>query len=144
MLPITFILLKPHQILFQTKTEKRNEVSLITRRHTAIAGTDLSHAINTDINSAGGLESQTVVTASDLRSPPILEAHINPKVATEFTTLQQYLHNEGLHYHPPSPARSPSTLGLEQSLHNYTDIDVLDDDNRFICNNCNRNNCKNL
>ncbi|XP_065907392.1 ubiquitin carboxyl-terminal hydrolase 16-like isoform X2 [Dysidea avara] len=123
-----------------TKNEKRNEIPLMTRRHVAISDTD-SHAINTDINSAGGSDRQTVVTASDLRSPPILEAHINPKVATEFTTLQQYLHNEGLHYHPPSPARLPSALGLEQSLHNYTDVDVLDDDNRFICNSCNRNNC---
>ena len=84
------------------------------------------------------------MSASNLRSLEAQELPINPKVATDFTTLQQYLHAKGLHYHPPSSARLSSRLDLEQSLYNYTDVDILDDDNRFVCNSCNRDNCKSL
>ena len=68
---------------------------------------------------------------------------VSPKVATEFTALQEYLRNEGLHYHPPSLERPTSTNGLEQSLLDFTDVDVLGDDQRFICNHCN-NDCSKL
>jgi len=133
-----------YQILFQIKNEKRNRSSVVTRKQAATPSTDLSHAINKDIESAEGSDTQAVVTASDLRSLEAQALPINPKIATDFTILQQYLHDEGLHYHPPSSRRLPSSLGLEQSLYDYTDIDVLDDENQFNCNNCNKNECKKL
>ena len=62
-------------------------------------------------------------------------------MATEYAPLQEHLCKEGLEYHPVTEASTNTELiktDLERSLNNYTDVDVLDDDNRFICNHCHR------
>jgi len=69
---------------------------------------------------------------------------VDPKVAmaTEYAPLQEYLLTKGFEYHPVTKIQAnPELKGktdLEKSLDNFTDVDVLDDDNRFICYSCNR------
>ena len=122
---------------------RKNRGPVTKTRHAANVLTQTS--INSD--GTGDSSSQVVVSASGLRPPPILEAqehHVDSALATDFTSLQQYLCDEGFQYHPLSSKRFrlQGASGLEQSLYNYTDVDVLDDDNRFICNICNKNDCK--
>jgi len=63
----------------------------------------------------------------------------DPKVAmaTEYVPLQEYLCTKGFEYHPIPRVSENLELkcktDLEKSLYNYTDVDVLDDSNRFIC-----------
>jgi len=101
-------------------------------------------AINEDNEN---LNRQEIVTSPTLRLSPnpgnnnTRNSNVNP-IATEFRVLQEYLRNEGLHYHPPSLERPISKVDLEQVLLDYTDVDVLDDDQRFICNQCNKENSK--
>ena len=104
-------------------------------------------SINDDSENSNGREIVTSpehVTLSPNLAPGMssFEELDTKNVATEYVPLQKYLKGKGLHYHPPSSKKTRKQNewnDLEQSLHNYTDVDVLDDDNRFICNHCNRN-----
>ena len=74
------------------------------------------------------------------------QSAVDPKVAmaTKYAPLQDFLRTEGFEYHPVTKTQAnPELKGktdLEKSLDNFTDVDVLDDENRFICDSCNREN----
>ena len=101
-------------------------------------------AINEDNEN---LNRQEIVTSPTLCPSPnpgnnnTRNSTVNP-IATEFRALQEYLRNKGFHYHPPSLERPMSNTDLEQALLDYTNVDVLDDDQRFICNQCNKEDSK--
>jgi len=127
------------QATIQRSDSKRKTPDLTGRHGSPVS----SSAINEDINPS--LTTREIVTSlsSSSGNNHAKNPVVSPKVATEFTALQEYLRNEGLHHHPPFLERPLSTNDLEQSLLDFTDVDVLGDDQRFICNHCN-NDCSKL
>lgn len=59
------------------------------------------------------------------------------KVAFSSYELNLHLKTKGLPYYQLPLYNKHSALTLEQCLREFTSLDVLDEDNKFICQNCN-------
>ncbi|XP_065907413.1 ubiquitin carboxyl-terminal hydrolase 16-like isoform X2 [Dysidea avara] len=132
------------QVTVQRSDPRRETPDLVERHESSTISYCLPGAINEENTNLTASNRQEIVASPVLNlssnpgnSDDSKNSNVNPKVATEFSALQEYLRNEGFHYHPPSLERPLSTNGLEQSLLDYTNVDVLGDDQRFICNHCN-------
>ena len=50
--------------------------------------------------------------------------------------LNLYLKNENYQYASTLTCATQINTGLEKSLSEFTDLDILDEENKFICHNC--------
>ncbi|XP_065907177.1 ubiquitin carboxyl-terminal hydrolase 16-like isoform X2 [Dysidea avara] len=67
--------------------------------------------------------------------------HTEFEVAVNKAKLNKYLEHKCMHFQPKSEIENESLqlTGLESSLQDFTDLDILSDDNKFICNTCTEN-----
>ena len=55
-----------------------------------------------------------------------------------------HLQKKGLHYHKPLPLSTKFRTDLENSLWAFTKLDVLDENNKFICHICSNGKLSNV
>ena len=138
------------QVTVQRSDPRRETPDLVERHESSTISYCLPGAINEENTNLTASNRQEIVASPVLNLSPNPgnvsnysdNSTVNPNVATEFSALQEYLRKEGFYYHPPSLERPLSTNGLEQSLLDYTNVDVLGDDQQFICNHCNNDHSK--
>ena len=65
----------------------------------------------------------------------------NPDVALSKAKLHEYLESKGLQYQmlPAESGEEKDPQSLEAILNEYTALDILDEDNKFICKTCTEN-----
>ena len=69
---------------------------------------------------------------------PIHTKQPDQDIALNKVKFNKYLESKGLPFQ--TPYEEPDKLtGIEQALHHYTALDVLDENNKFICQNCTLN-----
>ena len=77
-----------------------------------------------------------VVGSEDTEVDSDKEQHDEHKVAFFSSELNLYLKAKNCSYYQVPLYNKHSALTLEQSLLEFTGLDVLDEDNKFICQHC--------
>ena len=79
---------------------------------------------------------QDVDHSTNAENLPCTE-EVDPEVALKKAKLHQYLETKGLLYQMPGESKKESDpQSLEAILTEYTALDILDENNKFICNTC--------
>ena len=103
--------------------------------------TDVDDANNqTDINNDPKTHSPSQEKGTDDQDSIDVNPSTNPNVALKKVELHKYLEKKNLLYQISTECEEEKDpQNLEAVLTEYTALDVLDEDNKFICTTCNKN-----
>lgn len=103
-------------------------------------GGDINRAINTPEPELSDLEQYYTDDShrshKEVISSPNALSHSDKLDPSDFTSLQQYLKSKEMDYSSTDPMSLLSENDLEKSLKEFITIDVLNEDNKFICDTC--------